>query len=124
MTEKRVTKKDNFAVLRAIVAGLTADTDDALELQIRMLAFIDHEVDLLNRKDNTAPNPKRTAENAAVRAEILGVLDGGEAMRAGEIAKLTPSNLSVQRVTAHLRELVKVGEVIREDGKVTTFRLP
>jgi predicted transcriptional regulator len=81
-----------------------------------------HEVDLLDRKHNASPNPKREAEKRAAKAAIAATLRAGGAMRATAIAAV--NDMSVQRVSAMLRQMVAEETVTRStEGKVTTFTL-
>ena len=61
-----MTKREMFAEIRAIVV------DNA-----EMVAFIDHEIELLNRKSNGKRKPtKNQLENAQFKADILAVSHG------------------------------------------------
>lgn len=55
---------------------------------------------------------KKTAEAAAVQAQILEALgDANEGMTATEIMKTIDGDYSVQKISAHLKKLYEVGEL-------------
>lgn len=71
----KVTKRDRFAQLRAIVI------DNA-----ELVAFIDHEIELLNKKNSSKGETKVQAENRAIKSNILGVMST-QSMTIGQITK-------------------------------------
>ena len=100
------TKREYFAQIRNIVA-------DNKEL----VDFIDHEVELLNKKSSSPLKPSaRQVENVALKKDVLATLARlGEPVTIGQIVAETPSleGLSNQRVTHLLTDLRKDGEVER-----------
>jgi CRP-like cAMP-binding protein len=119
----KYTKRDSFAVLRGIVTGLPQETVEECVVANRLIAFIDHEIELLDRKSKS---PSVNAKHAAEQAEAMDCVRlsmSDEPMRATAIAEA--AGYSVQKVSALLRKMVASGEVVREqDKKVVTFRLP
>jgi hypothetical protein len=101
-----MTKREYFAQIRNIVA-------DNKEL----VDFIDHEVELLNKKSSSPRKPSaRQVENVALKKDVLATLARlGEPVTIGQIVAETPSleGLSNQRVTHLLTDLRKDGEVER-----------
>lgn len=101
-----MTKREYFAQIRNIVA-------DNKEL----VDFIDHEVELLNKKSSSPRKPSaRQVENVALKKDILATLVLiGEPLTIGQIVVETPSleGLSNQRVTHLLTDLRKDGKVER-----------
>lgn len=71
----KVTKRERFAQLRAIVI------DNA-----ELVAFIDHEIELLNKKNSSKGETKAQIENKAIKSNILGVI-GTQSMTIGQITK-------------------------------------
>lgn len=117
MSDKH-TKRELFETLLVLASATESDA--------WVIEGLEHELDLLDRKRATKTvDTKKVAEQMEAMSEIREVLSAStEAMRAGEIAKATASDLSVQRVSAMLRKMVLSGEVSRiEDKKVTTFSL-
>lgn len=98
-----MTKREYFAKIREIVI---ADAD--------LVAFVDHEVELLNKK-NSAPRGKtpKQYENEGFKAEILAGLS--RPMTISEIADeiLGGHDLTNQRVSALVTQLVNDGSVVR-----------
>lgn len=95
-----MTKKEMFAEIRNIVA------DNA-----EMVAFIDHEIELLDRKSSTPRKPTQTQiENTNFKAEIVAHLtevDTPKTIKDLQAEIPSISNLSNQRITHLLTDLVK-----------------
>lgn len=85
------------------------------------ILFCQHEVELLNKKHNAKSGPTKTQiENAAIKSNIVDALT--EPMRATAVAE--SCEISVQKASALLRQLVIDGKVVRhQDKKITTFSL-
>ena len=122
-----MTKKENFGALRYIVENFVNDeifADGGTFASIDkngLLSFIDHEIELLNRKRTGATKPtKRQVENEALKGEILNVLaradEGG--MTVGEIAKVVDfEGATPNRVNALVAQLKKAEQVVRTEVK-------
>lgn len=102
-----MTKREMFAEIRKVVI------DNA-----EMVAFIDHEVELLNRKSGGTRKPTKTQlENAQFKADILAALaEVGKPVTIKELCEVCPTvaGLTNQRITHMLTDLRKGGEVTRE----------
>ena len=100
-----MTKRENYSAIRSIlVAHGNAD----------LVAFVDHEVELLDRK-NKAPKKatKTQVENEALKDHILEVLGSASApMTATAIGEAL--GLSVNKVSALLTQLKEDNSVTRE----------
>ena len=114
-----MTKKEMFAVIRDVVETAVVDNSD------EMLAFIDHEIELLNKKASSARKPTKTQiENEGFKAEIveyLTTIDNFKSIKElqSEIASL--ANLTNQRITHMLTDLVNKGTLTKEYVKKTPF---
>ena len=101
-----MTKREMFVAIREIVA----DNEE-------MVAFIDHEIELLNKKSGTPRKPTATQqENETFKAGILVVLAEADApVSIKELVERYPAieGLSNQRITHMLTDLRKRGEVKR-----------
>lgn len=101
-----MTKKEMFAEIRKVVA------DNA-----EMVAFIDHEIELLNKKSSSSRKPtKNQVENEGYKGDILSALaDADNAVTIKELCVICPSvaELTNQRITHLLTDLRKDGKVIR-----------
>ena len=109
----KVTKKDRFATLKAIVEVLDREDKDEL------IAFIDHEVELLSRKRSTSDKPsKKQIENEGIKADILAYLGTVERAKVGEIVKALGDKVtSSQQVSALVTQLKNDGKVVRTTEK-------
>ena len=113
---KKTTKKEHFAMLRAIMENDMADHPNCDEL----LEFLDKEVAALDKKAEDAK--KRAAKNKAagdeLRDKIFAALTEDDFQTTPEIVKaLEDETLSTQKVTARLTQLVNAGLVEKEDVK-------
>ena len=83
-------------------------------------AFIEHELDLLAKKNSGEKKPTATQkENEETKVLILNVLADGSAKTIGEICKTdeTLKELSSQKVSALVRQLVLDNKVVRNEIK-------
>lgn len=101
-----MTKREMFADIRNAVAG-----------NEEMVAFIDHEIELLDRKKSGSRKPTKVQlENAQFKADILETMVAHDApMTIKELFKECEpiAELSHQRVTHLLAALVNEGKVDR-----------
>jgi DNA-binding HxlR family transcriptional regulator len=109
-----MTKREMFAEIRNAVI------DNA-----EMVAFIDHEIELLNRKSTSPKKPTKTQmENDAFKAVIVDYLTEVDAPKTikelqTEVAEL--DGLTNQRITHMLTDLVKAGMLTKEYVKKTPY---
>lgn len=109
-----MTKREMFAEIRNAVI------DNA-----EMVAFIDHEIELLNRKSTSPKKPTKTqVENDAFKAVIVDYLTEVDASKTikelqTEVAEL--NGLTNQRITHMLTDLVKAGTLTKEYVKKTPY---
>lgn len=109
-----MTKKEMFAEIRKAVIS-----------NEEMVAFIDHEIELLNRKSSSPKKPTKTqVENAAYKATIVEYLTTADAPKTiRELQAEIPSisGLMNQRVARMLTDLVKAGTLTKEYVKKTPY---
>lgn len=108
-TTKKLTKKDYFATIRTHIESLgdvkigNLPADD-------VLAFIDHEIDLLNNRNNgdRKPTAKQT-ENEAIKQEILDGMTENRLYTITEMMKEIPAcgELTNQKISALLKQMVE-----------------
>jgi len=109
-----MTKREMFTAIRAIVA------DNA-----EMVAFIDHEVELLDKKKTSAKKPTKTQiENEGFKADIIAYLTEADAPKTikelqAEVDSL--AGLTNQRITHLLTDLVKSETVTKEYVKKVPY---
>ena len=111
----KITKKEMFMMIKAQVK------DNA-----EMVAFIDHEIELLDKKASNKKATKTQEANVGIKSTILTVLKGAKPMTVTEMqgASAELGELSNQKVSALVRQLVKSGEVVKTvDKKVSRFSL-
>ena len=106
---KKMTKRDYFtAILEKY--PLTADEK----------AFVEHELELLAKKNSTdrKPTAQQTA-NEGIKTAILDGMESGKAYTITEIIKSVPecADLTNQRVSALMRQMVDSGAVVRTEDK-------
>ena len=109
-----MTKKEMFSAIRALVV------DNA-----EMTAFIDHEIELLERKSTTPKKPTKVQlENEAYKGEIVAYLITADAPKSiKELQEEIPSigELTNQRITHMLTDLVKAGKLTKDYVKKTPY---
>jgi len=113
----KLTKAQKFAMLRAIPA--VAENPVLVE-------FIDHEVELLSKKNSAEKKPtaQQTA-NAGIQSAILSAMSAepNRLFTITELIKSVPAcaDLTNQRVSALVRQLVDAGKVERTEEKRKAF---
>ena len=110
-TSTKLTKAQKFAMLRAIpaVAG-----------NPMLVEFIDHEVELLTKKNSAEKKPTaQQVANAGIATAITEGMEPNRLYTVTEIIKEIPqcAELTNQRVSALLRQLVETGKVKRTEDK-------
>ena len=117
----KVTKRERFAQLMEIVKA--SEVENSSEL----VAFIEHEVELLNKKNSRSDKPTKTQlENEALKTQIMSVLKSvGRPITVTQLLKETEladnPNLSNQKVSALLTQLRKADAVVRTVEKKVAF---
>jgi len=109
-----MTKKEMYAEIRNVVA------DNA-----EMVAFIDHEIELLDRKSGSPRKPTKTqVENDSFKADILTALAEVDApVTIKQLCEMCDAiaDLSNQRITHMLTDLRKDGKVVRTYVKKVAY---
>lgn len=111
----KITKKEMFMMIKAQVK------DNA-----EMVAFINHEIELLDKKASNKKATKTQEANVGIKSTILTVLEGAKPMTVTEMqgASAELGELSNQKVSALVRQLVEAGKVVKTiDKKVSRFSL-
>ncbi len=109
---KKMTKKDYFNELLRI---------EAVKNNEALVAFIKHELELLENKNkgDKKPTAQQTA-NEVIKGKILDLLTNSEkAMTITELQKADSElgEMSNQRVSALVRQLIEAGSVVRIEEK-------
>ena len=107
----KMTKVEMFNAIKA-VEGLSQD----------MIDFIDHEVELLQKKAANKKATKTQQENVEIKAEIKSVLTSeGATVTEIQAKSAVLSELSNQRVSALLRQMIEAGEVVKTTDKKKSY---
>lgn len=132
-----MTKAQMFTVIRDFVSAneeILADGLDENELTTdEVIAFLNNEIELVNKRNSRKGTNKKTEANKAVKETIVAVLEGSDkALTVTEITKTDAIQtfatedkpISNAKITALLTQLRKEGFVKREyDKKVAYFSL-
>lgn len=115
-----MTKKETYVVIRNIVNASTVENKDD------MLAFIDHEVELLNRKKSSSAQTAKQIENESIKELILDTLaENNEPMTISQLMKCEGLDYTNQRLSALMKQLVDTDKVVKTSEKrVSYFSLP
>ena len=114
----KVTKRERFEQLMEIVKA--SEVENSAEL----VAFIEHEVELLTKKNSRSGKPTKTqVENEAIKIQIVSILERvGKPMTVTQLlAESELADLSNQKVSALLTQLRKTGRVVRTIEKKVAF---
>ena len=106
---KKMTKREMFEQIKANY-NLNADE----------IAFIDHELELLTKKNSAEKKPTAVqVANEGIKAEILEGMEVGKKYTITDLMKSVSAcaELSNQRVSALVRQLVTDGSVERTEEK-------
>lgn len=107
--EKKMTKREMFEQIKRNYDLTQAEID-----------FIDHELELLAKKNSADKKPTKVqVENEGIKSEILEGMEVGKAYTITDLIKEVPAiaELSNQRVSALVRQLVADGSVVRNEEK-------
>lgn len=111
MKEKKFTKKDNFMELLTL---------DEVKENARLVEFIQHEIELLNRKSGGEKKltPTQVA-NVEIKEAILNEMEPNRLYTISEMLKVLPccAELTNQKVTRMVSDLVKDGKLVRTEDK-------
>ena len=109
----KVTKRERFEQIKALVSN-----------NAELVAFIDHEIELLNKKNSRSGKPTKTqVENEVIKNIILDTLQtiGKPVTVTQLLANDELNGLSNQRVSALLTQLKKSDKVVRTVEKKVAF---
>lgn len=116
--EKKMTKKEYFAVLAEVVEQSNMENKEGA------LAFIAHEVELLEKKSAKSGQTKTQKENAEILVKIKAALvEVGKTVTITELqaASAEMAQYSNQKLSALLKKLVESGEVVKTTEKKKSY---
>ena len=108
-----MTKREMFA----LIASALADNEEVVE-------FCKHEVELLDRKKGykSSKPSKKSIENEAIKADILGILEDSEApLTISEINSALGKDFTSQKTSALLTQLIKADKVVKTYEKKVAY---
>ena len=115
---KKLTKKEMFAMVREIVVANGGNNTEML------IGFIDHEVELLTRKNTGEKKMTATqVANEAIKAEILAEMKAGKLYTCSDIIKEVPicNGFPTQKVAPMMNALADAGKVVKTVDKRKTY---
>ena len=122
---KKMTKKEMFAVVAKVVENTTSvPTEEKAE----MLNFINHEIELLEKKSSKSGQTKTQKENELLKAQLLDAFANmKKPVTISEFQELSAepvAQLSNQKLSALLNQLVKADKMVKTiDKKKSHFAL-
>ena len=129
----KMTKKDKFSAIANLLNSMDFAEVIAEGFNIEdAIAFLDHEVELLNKKKVSATGEKKLTDkqkaNLAIGEDVVEMLaNSGERMTITQIIKETPNlpeDMTNQRMTHIVSALVEAKRVERIiDKRVSYFRI-
>lgn len=111
---KKLTKKDFFSILWTIVESAEIKENERKTLT----AFIDHELELLEKKTGSRKPSKSQIENEKIKAKIIEHLSASETgMTVSELVKAFNAEHSNQKISALVTKMKTDGKVERREEK-------
>lgn len=114
----KITKREMFAMVREIVIANGGENAELLT------NFIDHEVELLTKKNtgDKKPTAKQVA-NEAIKAEILAEMEAGKMYTCSDIIKSVEicNSFPTQKVSPLMNQLAESGKVVKTIDKRKTY---
>lgn len=119
MTNKKMTKRDYFNGL----LGVIENHKDSIENYEEFKAFIEREIELLNKKRSNSKPTKTQIENEKIKAKILEVLtDVNEVMTISELMTAGGlENYSNQKLSVLCHQLVNEHKVVNTKVKKVSY---
>ena len=116
----KMTKKEWLVEIKAIVE--TAELDE--EKRAEMTEFINHEVELLEKKHSKSGQTKTQKENLEIMEKIMAALaEVGKPITITELqnANTEMAEFSNQKLSALLKKLVDGGRVVKTQEKKKSY---
>ena len=115
MSNKKLTKRDYFNTLLSL---------EQVASKEELVDFINHELELLERKNSAIRKPTaKQMENSSVKEVILEGMEPGRPYTITELIKEIPviEDFTNQRVSSLVRQLMENGAVVRTEEKGRAF---
>lgn len=114
--EKKLTKKEKFAMLKEIVVDTCNDN--------MLVEFIDNEISLLEKKSSKSTRTKTQIENETIKDKIVeALLELDKSVTITELQKANKemATYNNQKLSALLKQLVEENRVVRISDKKKTY---
>lgn len=114
----KMTKREYFTILANTIKGIEMENKEEI------LAFIEHEIELLNKKHSKSGNSKTQKENIAIMETIVSALETvGRPVTITELQKEVESmsEYSNQKLSALLKKLVAEERVVKTTDKKKSY---
>lgn len=123
---KKATKKEMFETMKNILFGIKLDIPE--DTKKDLIKFIDHEIDLLNKKASASGQSKTQKENEKIKVVIIEELTRlARAVTISELIKESESlgQYSNQKLSAILKQMVEVDKTATKivDKKKSLFTI-
>ena len=122
---KKATKKEKLGTIKNIFFGVKLDIPE--DTKEDLIKFIDHEIDLLNKKASASGQSKTQAENEKIKVVIAEELTRiARAVTISELIKESENlgQYSNQKLSALLKQMVESGTVTKiVDKKKSLFTI-
>ena len=120
-TTKKMTKREYFTIIRAAYPTDAANAEE-------VLAFIDHEIELLAKKNTSEKKPTKTQieneGNKQIVRDTLAAFTEGKTISEIQAANEILAEMSNQKVSALVRQMVQDGSLVRiEDKRKAYFKV-
>ena len=111
---KKMTKKEMFAVVVEVVENTTSVP---AERKAEMVEFLNHEIELLNKKSSKSGQTKTQKENEILKEQLLSAFAEMEKpvtiSEFQELSNEPVAQLSNQKLSALLNQLVKAKKMVK-----------
>ena len=116
---KKMTKKEMFAMVMEVVENAVVDN------KAEMVEFINHEIELLNKKSSKSGQTKTQKENESLKAQLLdafAVMERPVTISEFQEISIEPvAQLSNQKLSALLNQLAKAGKMTKTIEKKKSY---
>ena len=114
--EKKITKRERFTEMRGMFAEMGRED---------LVAFIDHEIELLNKKAEKSGTSKKQVENKGIKETLLAELVAiGKPVTITDFLKQSGVDYSNQKVSAMFRQMIEEGTVAKTSDKGKSLFFP
>ena len=111
---KKMTKKEMFAVVVEVVENTTSVP---AERKAEMIEFLNHEIELLNKKSSKSGQTKTQKENETLKEQLLSAFAEMEKpvtiSEFQELSNEPVAQLTNQKLSALLNQLVKAEKMVK-----------